>query len=113
MHDHVILIVESDNGPFAHRLREAPERAGADALIARDNQTVISRLINLDLSAALVGQGHHNVAKYIHELGMPVIRYQLEHRKSSHWFAPFVRLSGYHDANRVGLGVIEDAMKAG
>jgi len=79
MHGHVILIVESDNGPFAHHLQEALERAGADALIARDNQTAISRLLNLDFSAAMVGQGHHNVTKYVHELGMPVIRYQLAH----------------------------------
>jgi len=77
MHGHVILIVESDNGPFAHHFKEALERAGADALIARDNQTAISRLINFNFSAAFVGQGHHNVAKYVHELGMPVIRYQL------------------------------------
>ena len=79
MRGRVILIVDSDNGPFAHRLQETLERAGADALIARDNQTAISRLVNLDFSAALVGQGHHNVAKYVHELGVPVIRYQLAH----------------------------------
>jgi ActR/RegA family two-component response regulator len=79
MRGHAILIVESDDGLFAHRLQEALERAGADALIALDNQTAISRLINLDFSAALVGQGHQNIAKYVHELGMRVIRYQLAH----------------------------------
>ena len=60
--------------------REAnDERCARLSIIARDNQTAISRLINLDLPAALVGQGHHNVAKYVHELGMPGIRYQLAH----------------------------------
>jgi hypothetical protein len=45
MHGHVNLFVEGDNGPFAHRLQEALEHAGADALITRDNQTAISRLL--------------------------------------------------------------------
>jgi hypothetical protein len=82
MHGHVNLFVEGDNGPFAHRLQEALEHAGADALITRDNQTAISRLLNLKLSAAMVGKGHHNVAKYVHEFGM---------HRSSHWFAPHAR----------------------
>jgi hypothetical protein len=33
-------------------------------------------------------------------------------RKSSHWFAPYVRLSGYRDADRVGLGEIEVVVDA-
>ena len=70
-----ILIVDDEIGPFAHELQSALERAGAEALIARDEKIAIQRLLNVDFDAVVLSKEHVTVLSRLIEDHMPVVTY--------------------------------------
>ena len=67
LENQTILIVDSDDDPFASDLKGALQRAGADVLIARDALAALAFLAGFELSAALIG-GISGPAESYHEL---------------------------------------------
>ena len=72
LQNHVVLIVESDIGPFVLALQAAMEQAGAETLVARDPASAMERKQRFQFSAAAVNVEHRSL---ISELGIPTLFY--------------------------------------